>query len=106
MTQWQGVTNFVGMMYRYPNLVPAIEKFEESRVLGPAPFKESAGDMQYWYCKEFMEWLTDPLTKKVTVSIVNRKLKELRQLQGIYTHVYLLELPIHDSQRMSCIFFG
>ena len=53
-----------------------------------------------------MEWLTNPLTKKVTVSSVNCKLKELRQLQGIYTHVYHLDLPIHDSQRMSCMFCG
>ena len=106
MTQWWGVANFVVTMYGYPDLVPAIEKFDESRVLGPAPFKESAGDMQHWCCKEFMEWLTDPLTKKVTVSTVNRKLKELRQLQGIYTHVYHPDLPIHDSQRMSCMFCG
>ena len=97
---------FVLMMYGYPDLVPAIEKFDESRVLGPAPFKESAGDMQYWYCKEFMEWLTDPLTKKVTVSTVNHKLKELCQQHSIYTHVYHLGLPIHDSQRMSCMFCG
>ena len=53
-----------------------------------------------------MEWLTDPLTKKVTVSTVNRKLKELRHLQGIYTHVYHPNLPIHDSRRMSCTFYG
>ena len=94
------------MMYRYPYLVPAMEKFDESRVLGPAPFKESAGNMQYWYCKEFMESLTDPLMKKVTVSTVNRKLKEVRQQQGIYTPIYHLELPIYDSQRMSCTFCG
>ena len=87
-------------------VVPAIEKFDESRVLGPAPFKEPAGDMQYWYYKEFMEWLTDLLTKKVTVSTVNRKLKELRQLQEIYTNVYHPNLPIHDPQRMSCMFCG
>ena len=50
-----------------------------------------------------MEWLTDPLTKKATVSIVNRKVKELRQLQGIGTHVYHLDLPIHDSQ---CVLYA
>ena len=32
----------------------------------------------YSYYEEFMEWLTDLLMKKVTVSTVNRKLKELR----------------------------
>ena len=106
MTQWRGVANFVGLMYGYSDLLPAIEKFDESRVTGPAALKESAGDMQVWYCKEFMEWLTDPLTKNVTVSTVNRKLKELRPLQGIYTHVYHLDLPSHDSQRMSCTFCG
>ena len=84
------------MMYGYPDLAPAIEKFDESRVLGQAPFKESAGDMQYWYWEEFMEWLTDPLPKKVMVSTVNRKSNELRQLQGIYTHIYHPDLPIHD----------
>ena len=94
------------MMYGYPDLVPAIKKFDESRVVDPTPFKQSVGDMQYWYCKEFMEWLTIPLTKKVTVSTVNRKLKELCRLQGIYTHVYHPDLPIHDSQRMSCTFYG
>ena len=47
-----------------------------------------------------MECLTDPLTKKVIVSTVKSKPKELRQLQGIYTHVYHLDLPIHDSQCM------
>ena len=47
-----------------------------------------------------MEWLTDPLTKKVMVSIMNRKLKELRRLQGISTNVYHPDLPIHDSQHM------
>ena len=41
-----------------------------------------------WYCNEFMEWLTDPLRRKVTVSTVNYKLKELRQLPGIYTYVH------------------
>ena len=70
VTQWRGVANFIGMMYGYPDPVPAIEKFDESRVLGPAPFKESTADMQYKYRKEFMEWLTDPLTKKVTVSTI------------------------------------
>ena len=56
--------------------------------------------MQHKYCKEFMEWLTDPLTKKVTVSTVNRKLKEWRQVKRINTHVYHQVSPIHDSQRM------
>ena len=82
LMQWQGVVNFVGMMYGYPDVVQAIEKFDEARVLGLAPFKESTGDVQYKYCKEFMEWLTGPLATKVTVSAVNRKLKELRQLHG------------------------
>ena len=30
----------------------------------------------------------DPSTEKVVLSAVNSKLKELRQLQGIDTHVY------------------
>ena len=101
-----GSHKLLGMMYGYPDLVLAIEKFDESRVLGPALFNESARDMQYWYRKEFMEWLTDPLSKKVTVSTVNCKLKELCQLQGIYTHVYHPDLPIHDSQHISCTFYG
>ena len=88
------------MMYGYPDLVLAIENFDESRVLGPITFKESTRDLQYKCCKESMEWLTDPLTKKVTVSIVNRKLKELGHLQGISTHVYQPDLAIHDSQRI------
>ena len=53
-----------------------------------------------------MEWLAAPFMKKVTVSIVNPKLKELRQPQRIYTHVYHPDWPIHDSQRMSCTFRG
>ena len=53
-----------------------------------------------------MKWLTDPLTKKVTVSTMKRKLKELRKPQGIHTHVYHPHLPIHGSQRMSCMFCG
>ena len=44
------------------------------------------------------------LLKKVTVSILNLKLKELRRQQGIYTHLYHLYLPIHDSRPMSCTF--
>ena len=97
VTQWQGVAIFLGMMHAYSNLVPAIEKFYESRVLGPTPFKESTRDIQYKSYKEFMEWLTAPLTKKVTVSIVNRKLQDVRQLQGINTHVYRRDLPIDDN---------
>ena len=106
MAQLRGVTNFVGMMYGYPHVVPAIQKFNESRVLGLATFKESVEDMHYWWCKEFMPWLLDPLTKNVTVSTTTCKLKELRQLQGIYTHVYHPDLPINDSQRMSCMLCG
>ena len=56
--------------------------------------------MQDKYRKEFMELFMDMFKKKVTVRIVNRKLKELRQLQGIGTNVYHQDLPIHDSQRM------
>ena len=78
------------------------------RVKGPGSgtVQRVRGDMHYRYCKEFMKWWTNPLTKKVTVSTVNRKLKELRQLQGIYTYVYHLDLPIHDLQRMSCTLCG
>ena len=42
----------------------------------------------------------DLLTKKVTVSAVNRKQKELRQLHGISPQVYHPNWPIHDSPRM------
>ena len=81
--QWRGVRNFVGILHGYPDVVASIKKFDEERVLGLPPFKESAGEMQYWWCKEYMEWLTDALTKKVTENTVNRKWKELRHLQGI-----------------------
>ena len=99
VTQWRGVAHFLRMMYGYPDLVPAVGQFDESKVLGPAPFEESAGAMRYRYGKDFMEWLTDPLPRKVTVSTVKRTLRELRQLQGICNHVYHLNLPIHNSQR-------
>ena len=63
LAHFESSTPFYGR-FGYPVLVQAIEKLDEARVLGPAPLKESVGDMQYKYYKEFMEWLTDPLTKK------------------------------------------
>ena len=66
----------------------AIKKFDKSRVVGRAPIHESTRDVQYKYCKECMEWLAEPLKKKVTMSIVKPKLNELRRCKGfarIYT---------------------
>ena len=100
VTHWRGVANFVGMMWLSQSS-RGNRKIGQVKGPGPAPFKKTTGDMQYKCCKEFMECLTDPLTQKVAVSTVNRKLKELQRLQGIGTRVYHPDLLIHDSQRMS-----
>ena len=65
-------------------------------MLGPALFKESTGDRHCKYRKESMEWLRDRVTKKLTRSMVNGKVKESQELQGIDTYVYQRDVPPHD----------
>lgn len=98
---WRGVANFVGCLFREPDLCTVLERYDERKTLGPSPFKESAGNLQWRYCNEVLSFLRDGDPKRMTTAHVYRKLKDMKKQQMLEQHVYCKELPIHDSQRMS-----
>ena len=79
---------------------------DKKKVLSEKPFKEHAGNPQRRYCVDFIHWMKDK-RRDVPVSrnSVSQQLQWLKTMQLVDYHVHCEKLPIHQSQRMSLLYF-
>lgn len=98
--QWRGFSLYVGMvMPAVDKFLSMLQAFDEKKVFGPSPFKESGG-LPPEYCMQFLDWCCSPLEKK-TASTVSQKMKDIKKLYHIRQHVFCPDNTfIHPSQRM------